>query len=397
MRTILAIKTIFVIIMALLLVEIALRTPGIIYSRQELAEQKYFMLMIKRLHLLWSQKDDVDPFVPPYDVYANRDFQNPERLKDIHAATRARRDFQSESYDFLRDLKYKAQTKYKVCLNNLGFRSCKQYSINKAPNTRRIIVYGSYQAFGFGLNEENAYSTQLEKLLNASSQKIKYEVWNSGRQAASGIVGLANLKQDIIDYRPDLVIYDYGFTDGMIVSDNDLPFVNFFQRHPTPLKLVLNVLSGLAAESHLVYRIWVQFSYRAYPKNLAQFVQVTEEFLRVAQTANLPVIMVRQMMNQTQPTIYKKVLEKFPSVDFIDGSKVFDARAEEETPPAQDDSFWLNDFSAEEKSLLRNSYIFKHPYMRLDLWQLNPTGQQIMAKAIYDGVRKAFMDSSARK
>jgi hypothetical protein len=67
-----------------------------------------------------------------------------------------------------------------VRINSLGFRDRKDYPLDKAPNTFRIIVLGDSVTFGHGTLDETTYPHLLEQQLRAWRPNVNWEVWNLG-------------------------------------------------------------------------------------------------------------------------------------------------------------------------------------------------------------------------
>ncbi len=70
---------------------------------------------------------------------------------------------------------------YNVNTNSMGLRGARDISINKPPNTYRILCLGDSVTFGFGINDEKQiFGSVLEKELNSLELKKKVEVINGG-------------------------------------------------------------------------------------------------------------------------------------------------------------------------------------------------------------------------
>ncbi len=189
---------------------------------------KYFNQIIRsRLASFW-RRENTNPLMPPFKIFSNTGFDDEERLKLIAKETGLPHNAKLTAYDFLRSASVKEKTRYTAMINNLGFRDPPR-TIEKPENVFRIIVLGTYHAFGHAVNDEQAYPRQLERMLNELKiDGITFEVWNGGRHAASAIVGLARLKTEILDYHPDLIIWDYGFVDPLILGDDFFPVSSVF-------------------------------------------------------------------------------------------------------------------------------------------------------------------------
>lgn len=91
-------------------------------------------------------------------------------------------------------------------INNLGFRDPRDYSLDKRPNTFRILVLGDSVTFGHGAVFETTYPHLLEQQLKAWRPDVNWEVWNLGVPGYNTAQELAYLADVGPTYRPDLVI-----------------------------------------------------------------------------------------------------------------------------------------------------------------------------------------------
>ena len=173
-------------------------------------------LMLNHVHpritKIWNDGYDKKKIFwgPPYHVFLNRGEDDKERMKTIHKHS----VLPSGSWytpNFLRSPNETETSSYQVTVNSLGFRS-KEYSKEKPKDTIRIVALGSYPTFGSGVNDNETYSSYLENDLAQLTGK-KVEVWNGGQQGVTAITGLARLKKEILDYQPDLLIWDFGWVD----------------------------------------------------------------------------------------------------------------------------------------------------------------------------------------
>jgi hypothetical protein len=128
-----------------------------------------------------------------------------------------------------------------VHINSLGFRDRRDYSLDKPPNTFRILVLGDSVTFGHGTLDETTYPFLLEQALRQWRPSVNWEVWNLGVPGYNTGQELAYLREIGPRARPDLVIV--GFFPNDFTGDNDpearpsmarrlaAPIVAFAQRH----------------------------------------------------------------------------------------------------------------------------------------------------------------------
>ena len=124
-------------------------------------------------------------------------------------------------YEFIPNSSYLFK-KVLVSTNEEGFRD-KDYPSSKGTKTKRIIGLGDSVMFGWGVEEEDAYLSQLEKKLN-ESDTLKYEVINTAVPGYNTVMELATFKKKIDIAEVDLVIINF------VGNDYDLP--NFIHKRP---------------------------------------------------------------------------------------------------------------------------------------------------------------------
>jgi hypothetical protein len=95
-----------------------------------------------------------------------------------------------------------------VKINSYGLRDY-EYSIEKPPNTYRIIVLGDSFTFGHGVELNETYVKVLENLLNKNKKKWRYEVINFGVPGYSMEEKVVLFKTKGLSLDPNLVILQY--------------------------------------------------------------------------------------------------------------------------------------------------------------------------------------------
>jgi len=111
-----------------------------------------------------------------------------------------------------------------VKTNSRGFRD-KEYPAKKPKKTKRIIGLGDSIMFGWGVEEEECYLSQLENMLNKNeNDSTNYEVINTGVPGYNTAMEVAVLENKIDLTQVDLVIINF------IENDFDLP--NFIRKKP---------------------------------------------------------------------------------------------------------------------------------------------------------------------
>lgn len=107
-----------------------------------------------------------------------------------------------------------------VHVNSLGFRDSRDYSVEKPPNTFRILVMGDSVTFGHGALSDTTYPYLLEQRLKEWRADTNWEVWNLGVPGYNTTTELKYLGRVGPRYQPDLVVIGFYEND---LADNDVP------------------------------------------------------------------------------------------------------------------------------------------------------------------------------
>lgn len=97
-----------------------------------------------------------------------------------------------------------------VEINSHGLRD-KEYRLEKSENVYRILVLGDSWTFGTGVNLDDTYVKQLEKLLNTNDPSREYEVINCGVGGYNTVREVVYFKdKNLLKFNPDLIIIGYN-------------------------------------------------------------------------------------------------------------------------------------------------------------------------------------------
>ncbi len=222
-------STIFVVVFTLIFSEVALRIirsssspmfPGNESGQglQSLAMTKFVQ---KKIDSLWVKplQDRKHIFEPPFDVFVNTGFDDPQRLNYINKYAKYPASSSYVVENFLRLNSKEPIEKYQVSINSFGYRG-EEFTLKKAENTFRVLVLGSYPAFGHAVNDHETYAFELKKTLtNLKVTSKKIEILNAGKQGSTSIMGYVRLINDYDLLKPDLVIWDFGWIELYLGRD----------------------------------------------------------------------------------------------------------------------------------------------------------------------------------
>lgn len=105
---------------------------------------------------------------------------------------------------------------YSRTINGQGFRDTKEYTIEKTPGKKRVLVLGDSFMFGEEQNDGALYPTYLQDLLGS-----KYEVYNFGVSGYGTDQEYILLEKNIA-YKPDMVIVGFFQNDVFNVLSNKI-------------------------------------------------------------------------------------------------------------------------------------------------------------------------------
>lgn len=386
--------TVALVVAILIVTELCLRFHAWFSMDPQMRSQFQYRQVIRlRIFEAWLNEAQSDPFCPPYLVYADNDYDNPQRLKTIFDTTRLPASRTWTSYDFIQSPSRAEATTYTIHSNSLGFRGVER-TRRKPPGTIRVIALGSYHTFGHGVNDDQTYCARLEQALNSDAlDGERFEVWNGGRESGTAIVGLARLRHEIFEYQPDFLIFDYGFVDALTWSDNFRPSA---LRLPdsmilSPVKRLLACTAPLWGRSYLCSNVFDSILKRSRETNVGNYLGTLKAMIALAAERHLPVILVNQM------PLSKAIAREAPvattimalcneNVTFINVRKLF---LEHPPTPAQVAEFeshdnWLSEVAPQSRS----DPIFVFAPYRADIYQLSPLGHEIVARALQQKIRR---------
>lgn len=106
--------------------------------------------------------------------------------------------------------------RYHIRINQDGYRG-QLVPAPKAPGELRIICLGDSITMGLTVDEGMTYPAQLETLLQRKFAPRKVSVINGGVMGYSSRQGLLLFKSKFLAYKPDVVVWGFGFNDQAIL------------------------------------------------------------------------------------------------------------------------------------------------------------------------------------
>jgi len=99
----------------------------------------------------------------------------------------------------------------RVTTNSVGMRGPREYAMEKATGTRRIVLFGDSFTFGFGVEDQDVVSAALERQLSSTGSPA--EVLNMGVSGFGQAEELVTWQERGRRYRPDAVVILYVDND----------------------------------------------------------------------------------------------------------------------------------------------------------------------------------------
>lgn len=138
----------------------------------------------------------------------------------------------------------------KITVNHFGLRG-EEFAAKKKEGVFRIIVVGGSAAFGHGLNDEDTWPRQLQKIFDRQLPLKKVEVINAGVDGYSTFHFLSFLATRLFDFEPDLIISYNVWNDlkywSHLSPEKDFAFNGFAEIKPLPTSLDILVYSSYLA------------------------------------------------------------------------------------------------------------------------------------------------------
>lgn len=151
------------------------------------------------------REDRTDPRIPPYVLKPFFDIAT-KAPKSLNAIYR----LPSGTYP-LTDFTRRPPPAFTANINSQGFRGAEP---PKDVSRRwRVLCWGSYQTFGHGVSDEEAYPAVLEAQLGN-----RYAVWNGGMQSVSLRNIQRRMKFDLDEISPQIVVLETGFVDVLAMN-----------------------------------------------------------------------------------------------------------------------------------------------------------------------------------
>lgn len=277
--------------------------------------------LYERIQTIWSRKPEDRKTIlePPFPVFVNKGFDNKKRMDFIFKKQALPVNLSITAENFLRLNKSKNNFTYTATTNSLGYRDPER-SVEKPKNTFRIVLLGSYPAFGHGANDNETYAAVLERELQKTSP-MKIEVWNGGRQGGTSIMGYARLVNEVERYKPDLILWDYGWIEPYLGKDRIFhPEFSAFKMFTPVEKAILQVCTQTFFSSFKMCTLSVRKIIKVdYNDMIAGWKESMQLLKKWSVSNNVPVMYLRHK----GVTIPSKEYEDFngSKFDYVDTSK----------------------------------------------------------------------------
>ena len=207
-----------------------------------------------------------------------------------------------------------------ISINSKGFRG-KEFSEEKIPLTLRIFTLGDSCTLGVGVGNDETYASVLENTLNSNSHSPnKFEVINAGVAGYTSLQGLRFLKTEIVKYKPDLVIVQFGFNDYVYTGGTSDKYIPNKQSLPF-------ILDGMLGKSHFYRFVKRRLNHivsgkTLYPPNrrveIGDFQQNMRGIITIAQEVGAKVILLTLPIRPDVPLVINPI-----PIPFIENGKTY--------------------------------------------------------------------------
>lgn len=338
-----------------------------------------------------------NPLLPPFVVFADTGLDDAARLRRIAEHARLPRSAVLNAPDFLRPIAEAERTTFQVRTNSLGFRDPERRK-QKPPRTFRVICLGAYVTFGHAVEDDEAFPRVLEKRLNAQrGSGVRFEVWNAGRQASPAVHGLALLETELFDYRPDLLVLEYGFVDKATVADQFTPVALRLPDGPAARSAfrALRFAADLATRSYLLAAAAQRLQQAYAPRNISRWMRTMRRIIAAARERGIPVILLDQLGSLGPPKPLFEKLASGPGLRYCSLDRAF-----QDFPPSPEQIREWRDaggWSSEWEDFTRIEGLPRGPFMSplsyapylTNFYHPNRWGQRAVARMLETPVREA--------
>lgn len=392
-------QVVFVVVTALCITEMYLR-----WMPTKSASEDFFRSDMAKAHALvvdqritdhWNAKNKAAEkyFFPPHVVFLNEDIEDTDRLKTIAAAAKFPPSKTTKTANFLRSDKDAEISAFTVTTNALGFRD-KPRTIEKGADTFRILLLGTYPAFGHGVSDNETYASRLEYHLRASHPHKKFEVWNMARQGTTAISGLALLETEAFQYQPDLILWDFGWVDMFTKTEYaDYPSRTKKRKILQPVQRVFyavcgdidSIMRSLLLCGHFNRRL----SSLVKAKQLESWRRVYARAIQLAQSHSVPMLLIRHNPVHVQWDEYKRLEDTAKSIYVVDTTEF--VKAVPDLEKLKNDFWsrtptWVDEIGGTRESVKNKT----ETLVRGDAIFYNANGYDLLARGLHKKISELF-------
>ena len=222
-----------------------------------------------------------------------------------------------------------------VVINSHGHRN-KETTINKPPQTTRLVMLGDSLTFGWGVPLENTVSERLETLLNEGSHDKRFEVINAGIGNTNTEMQVARFLADEAKFSPDIVILNYFINDAELIPR---PNKNIFMKYSASY-VFFSLRIASIGRIFFGGKQWNQYYLDLYKEKSEGWLRAQFFFKKLSQycqSKNIQLLLVNYPeLHQLQPYSFRVVTQKLKNmakqqeVLFFDLLTTFQGQKEED-------------------------------------------------------------------
>jgi len=262
-----------------------------------------------------------------------------------------------------------------VSINSLGFRD-EDFLLKKNEDSIRIVCLGASPTFGWGVTFDNIYPQKLEYMLRERFENKRIDVINAAVIGYSSYQGLLLLKNQILNFSPDVVTISYLIndvdknrfyrSDGR--SDKELERENQYVIHIRNIVSKSSIYKLMQRTIHRLFlRKMISGSRRSIklPQirvSIDDYVQNLSKMIEICRKNNIKAVLIKMPLNLPPPPYISEASSQKSDRLMDEGRKYMDIGFYDEAISKFKEVLVISPFSSEGHYYLGVCYEFKKDY-----------------------------------
>ncbi len=299
---------------------------------------------------------------------------------------------------------------FHVVTNEMGFR-CGEECLNEEDLKRdyrlKVFCLGGSVTFGWGVDGPETYPAQLGKMLNGDERFSPALAVNAGVMGYTTNQALLFLKEELLQYGPDVVTVCFTINDQLTSYMEDAAEMNVRETFSWKLKKFLTN-SSIFLNLNRIYietvkgRVREQTRYKSIRTRPEKYRDNLESFSRLAQEQSFRLIFINEKVTAAPKELddYQNIMKKTAedeNIPYLNAAEKFDAylqRIEREDDGKEGIKTRLKDadenrtIASRQPNVLRSIEVDDdYRSLFVDDWHPNAKGQKLLAGWIFDVIK----------